>query len=237
MVAALSANTACVTVSGGSLAGRLAIDPDTGIGGTIGIDLDLASVSGRSAPPAQAVPKPAAQPSVPPDATAVGTPAGPGRRAVSAGRPAYFEASNLRYELAGKIRDRPADPDILAPLAEIAAQAGLGMIVVSGGQDAIGKGTRRTGSTRHDIDAHGNGQAVDVTLTREGKRLTPDIDPAVHAAFIEAAAALFPGIGHYPWGLHVGRGTEAFWGPDRTAKSADPALLQAFRRGRALSKR
>lgn len=148
----------------------------------------------------------------------------------------FFEAENIHYAFGdGTVRDMPVDHTIMAKLATIAGKLGdeVGIVAVSGGQPAKGTVGKRTGSTRHDVDEHGYGQAVDIYLTRDGKRIRPANDMALYAELIELAAAHFPGIGHYAWGVHIGYGSAVFWGPTTKSASADPMLHAAYLRGRA----
>ena len=150
-------------------------------------------------------------------------------------KPSFYEADNITYDLGeGTIRTQPVDPKIMRPLSEIARQhdPGLEVVVVSGGQHPLGSGKPRTGSTRHDIDHAGYGQAVDFYLRLHGRRLYPASNVELYASFIESAARYFTGIGHYSWGLHAGFGSLAFWGSDTTAKSALPRFRDAFWKGR-----
>lgn len=135
----------------------------------------------------------------------------------------------------GTIRDRPVDPEIMEKLSHIAETklpSGTMINVTSGGQDAKGEGPNRTGSTRHDVDEHGHGQAVDLFLTVNGTKVLPDSHPELYATLIFEAAKHFPGIGHYSWGVHIGYGSPAFWGPDTTSATADPNLRKAYLEGR-----
>jgi len=131
----------------------------------------------------------------------------------------------------GKIRDKPLAPDVTKKMsAAVAAMGpGIGIMVTSGGQDPIGTpGGQRTGSTRHD-----HGDAADIVLMRDGQPVTPEEDPALYMQFFEnAAAAGFTGIGHYGGFVHVGGGSEAAWGPDKTSRTLDPFFAEAIRRGR-----
>jgi len=130
----------------------------------------------------------------------------------------------------GKIRDKAITPKVRNRLsaAVVATDPSLSVILLSGGQDPKGIGAKRTGSTRHD---HGN--ASDIVLVRDGKPVTPAQDPELYARFLEnAASAGFTGIGHYPWGIHVGGGTVAAWGPDKTSKTLNTEFGLAIARGR-----
>lgn len=143
---------------------------------------------------------------------------------------------NITFDLDGKIRSKTPSSDYLAKINKILAMTkpGLKAVITSGGQSRKGSGGPRTGSTRHDEDEHGHVGTSDIVLaSAEGKTITPGQDPALYEAFIKNAANYFPGIGHYSWGIHVGGGSEAFWGPSKSIKTADPRFLKAFKEGRA----
>lgn len=135
----------------------------------------------------------------------------------------------------GTIRNRQVDPELIETLSHIVETklpTGTKINVTSGGQDAKGKGPNRTGSTRHDVDEHGHGQAVDFFLAVNGEKVLPGTHPETYAVLIFEAAKYFPGIGHYSWGVHIGYGAPAFWGPDTTSKTADPYFQNAYIEGR-----
>ena len=138
----------------------------------------------------------------------------------------FYQAPNVSYELAGKIRDQPVDHGIMATLSQSVSRMGgeYGMVVTSGGQPS--EGHDRTGSHRHD-----HGGAVDFYLTRNGEKLLPNDHKEEYAALIRDISAVL-GIGHYSWGIHAGGGTPAFWGPDTTSATADPVLAKAYAEGR-----
>ncbi|WP_342075145.1 conjugal transfer protein TraG N-terminal domain-containing protein [Yoonia sp. SS1-5] len=140
----------------------------------------------------------------------------------------FYRAPNISYDLGGKVRVQAPRTELVQNISQNAHILGndIGVVITSAGQPSFG--SNRTGSHRHD---HGN--AVDFTLTRNGERVAPSEDPALYAAMIQLSARQNPGIGHYEWGLHVGGGTEAFWGPDRTSASADSGFAAAYQRGRA----
>jgi len=130
----------------------------------------------------------------------------------------------------------------LRKVLEIAAQAaGIDRIVItSGGQDALGEGTRRTGSTRHD-----RGRAADVYCIADGVTLTftdQDAHPRIVAFVTEAAAAGANGIGagvHYMGNkvIHVGFGTSPSdgkrlaWGAGGAVAAAPGWLTAACQAG------
>jgi len=131
----------------------------------------------------------------------------------------------------GKIRDKPISQDVRARMsaAAVATDPNLSIGLVSGGQDPKGPGAKRTGSDRHD-----HGEAGDIILIRDGQQIRPGDDPALYERFLEnAAAAGFTGIGHYDWGVHVGGGKAAAWGPSTTSRDLDPTFGAAIARGRA----
>lgn len=141
----------------------------------------------------------------------------------------FYQAPNITYDLEGKTRSLPVNANIMQNVSSIANNISddIGVVVTSGGQHSHAEGGLRTGSTRHD---HGN--AVDFYLTRNGEKVLPAQDPALYEDFIRQGAEVFPGIGHYDWGLHMGGGNPAFWGPDTTSSSADPRFAAAYQKGR-----
>lgn len=129
----------------------------------------------------------------------------------------------------GKIRDKPVQGWVRDGLARAAAatDSRIAIKIVSGGQNPLGVGGKRTGSTRHD---HGN--AADIVLVVDGKEVLPSQDKALYARFFRnAAAAGFKGLGHYEWGIHIGGGAQAVWGPDRSSKTLDPEFAKAAAEG------
>lgn len=122
--------------------------------------------------------------------------------------------SELQNRLAG-IRKQPLSSRLKGVLDQAASAAGVQAIVYSGGQPPIGSGGARTGSTRHD-----NGNAADLYLMKDGRKLSdtnPD-DRAIMAKFVSAAVsagATGVGAGHGymgPSNIHVGFGKQATWG-------------------------
>jgi len=141
----------------------------------------------------------------------------------------HYQAPNINYGFSGRtVRSQPVDPALMRDVSDMAASLGpdVGILVTSGGQSS--SGPNRTGSTRHD-----DGNAVDFSMTRNGRVVTPEQDPVLYAQMIEGLSGEYQGIGHYEWGLHVGGGTAAFWGPDKTAESADIYYHNAYKRGRS----
>lgn len=140
----------------------------------------------------------------------------------------------MNYDLSGKTRSMPLHNDYMAQVSQLVRGLGDGydVQVTSGGQARKGSGGKRTGSTRHDVDHTGHSHTADFVLTQNGKPVRPGDNPALYERFFESAAPLFPGMGHYDWGIHVGGGKPAFWGPDTTSQTADPRFAAAYQRGR-----
>lgn len=138
----------------------------------------------------------------------------------------------IDFELDGKIRNKPTSDFWNGTVSSILSDMprGVGVVVVSGGQDATGP--NRTGSHRHDVNEHGESDTADVVLTQNGKKVTPSEAPELYADFLRRAAYMgFEGIGHYPWGVHIGMGSRAAWGPDKTSASLDPLFGGAIQQG------
>src|SRR5690606_24684902 len=90
---------------------------------------------------------------------------------------------------------------------------------------------------RHDVNADGEANTADFVLIKNGKKILPGEDKALYARVLEdLAAAGFTGLGHYSWGIHVGGGSRAYWGPDTKASSVDPVFRDAIMRGWARNK-
>ena len=126
-------------------------------------------------------------------------------------------------ELAG-VRKLPLNDNLKRVLQQAASNAGVDVEVYSGGQAAKGSGKGpRTGSTRHD-----NGNAADVYLYQNGRKLRDPEDRETMAKFVSAAAAAgatglgFGGKGQYMGesGIHVGFGRPATWGGSPWIKQA-----------------
>lgn len=113
------------------------------------------------------------------------------------------------------IRRLPINSKLKSVLQQAAAAAGVDVEVYSGGQPRQGEGGQRTGSTRHD---HGN--AADVYLYKEGRKLRDPEDREIMSKFVSAAASAgatgigFGGPGKYMGesGIHIGFGKSATWG-------------------------
>lgn len=109
------------------------------------------------------------------------------------------------------IRNKPISAELKQILDTAALAAGVDTVrITSGGQDALGEGSRRTGSTRHD-----RGRAADLQLVVSGSTLSftdQSAHPAI-LAFVTAAAAggtngIGAGVGYMGnRTIHVGFGT------------------------------
>ena len=134
---------------------------------------------------------------------------------------------------AGKIRNKPISPALKAVLIKAAETAWVDTVsVTSGGQDVLGQGTRRTGSTRHD-----GGKAADLQLIKGGSVLDFDAQRAVFEAFVTAAAqagATGLGAGVDYMGtktIHVGFGNKLVWGAKGKAALAPAWIKRAAEKG------
>jgi len=139
------------------------------------------------------------------------------------------------------IRNKPISDELKQVLEAAAKGAGVDAIRInSGGQDALGEGTRRTGSTRHD-----RGRAADLQCVVGGKTLTFTDDGAdpVILSFVSAAAAagaIGIGAGIAYMGnrtIHVGFGTSVddhqtiTWGAGGLSVNAPKWLQDAAKAG------
>ena len=106
--------------------------------------------------------------------------------------------SNVVYELGPKkIRNQPIQPKLLKILEQASADTGYKIVVFSGGQDAKGQGTRRTGSTRHD-----NGYAADIRVFDNGTRLSSEV--TAHHDRLAKFAKLLKSLGMESFGSGPG---------------------------------
>lgn len=136
---------------------------------------------------------------------------------------------------AGGIRTKPLGKDWYEKASAAAAATGdnVGIVIVSAAQAAKGTpGAARTGSTRHDVDENGEGHTADIRLTVGGREVLPGDNPDLYAKFMHnSAAAGFTGIGHYAWGIHIGNGSKAAWGPDTKGDTLNQTFGEAIRSG------
>lgn len=139
----------------------------------------------------------------------------------------------VNYRL-GPTRQLPVSGDYLTQLMDAVKRTdpNLTIDITSAGQVPVGTPGPRTGSDRHDIDHSGHSHTSDLVLVRDGKPIRPGEDKELYARFLQnAAAAGFQGIGHYDWGVHVGGGSQAKWGPTTGGNSIDPIFAQAIDAG------
>lgn len=141
----------------------------------------------------------------------------------------------------GAVRNKPISAELKQVLDAAAQAAGVDTIkITSGGQDTLGEGTRRTGSTRHD-----KGRAADLKLVVNGTTLTftdQSAHPVVLAFVTAAAAAGATGIGagvaymgnetiHVGFGTSVHDTSELTWGAGGKSANAPQWLRDAAQAG------
>ncbi len=136
------------------------------------------------------------------------------------------------------VRKLPIQPKLKDTLAYAAAASGVDLVsVFSGGQAEKGSGKPRTGSIRHD-----NGNAADIYLYKDGRKLNMEDpeDQKVMSKFIaNARAAGATGIGASPdymgvHGIHVGYGAEGTWGANGKAANAPDWVKNAYAEGQKM---
>jgi hypothetical protein len=135
------------------------------------------------------------------------------------------------------IRNKAISDDLQRVLDAAAQKAEISAIrIVSGGQDALGEGTRRTGSTRHD-----HGRAADLQCVVDGRTPTftdRQADPVILAFVTAAAAAGATGIGagvaymgnrtiHVGFGTSVNDHSKLTWGAGGRSANAPQWLRDA----------
>src|ERR1700741_657342 len=85
------------------------------------------------------------------------------------------------------IRNQPISEDLKRILDTAAQAAGVDTIrITSGGQDGLGEGTHRTGSTRHD---HGRAADLQCVVGANALTFTDRSAPPSILSFVTAAAA------------------------------------------------
>lgn len=139
----------------------------------------------------------------------------------------------VEYAL-GPTRQMPLSGQYLTQIMDVVKRTdpNLTIRVTSGGQAPAGTDGPRTGSTRHDVDHTGHGHTADFVLVRDGQTIRPDDDQELYARlFQNAGAAGFTGMGHYEWGVHIGGGSQAFWGPSTGSGTANPVFKAAAEAG------
>lgn len=139
----------------------------------------------------------------------------------------------------GVTRNKPIRDNLRAILSDSADECGIQHIrISSGGQDRIGHGTRRTGSTRHDIDHTGKGGAADLEMLIGGRALNYGVaaDRKIVAKFVTACVrrgatgvgaggknGMYMGLQK----LHIGFGPVSTWGHGGKGVNAPDWLLRA----------
>ena len=138
----------------------------------------------------------------------------------------------LEYANQSATRNKPISGELKNAMSFL-GDMGVKMKVISGGQDAKGEGSRRTGSTRHD-----HGGAADADFYKDGRKLdwnNPDDLPIFQEIAKKARSRGVTGIGagddYMGAGRrHLGFGKEAAWGAGGKGENA-PAWLSAALNG------
>ena len=148
-------------------------------------------------------------------------------------------SGRVRMQNRGATRNQPLDSRLMSVLSTAAEEAGVDVVVFSGGQDERGTpGARRTGSIRHD-----NGLAADVWIYSDGQRLRTTRENPIVAKFIAACvAAGARGIGAGPGymdgvGIHVDlwgeRAGSRTWGAGGRSSNTPDYVAQAYQAGQS----
>ena len=145
-------------------------------------------------------------------------------------------SGRVRMQNSGATRNKALDSRLMSVLEKAAEDAGVDVVVFSGGQDQKGRGTRRTGSIRHD-----NGLAADIWIYSDGRRLPTSRENPIVAKFIAACVANgAKGIGAGPgymggvgihvdlWGERAGART---WGAGGRSANTPTYVAQAYQAG------
>jgi len=143
-------------------------------------------------------------------------------------------SGNVKYSSSHKsaTRNKPVDPRLFNIISQAAAATKLDIQIFSGGQDAKGQGSRRTGSVRHD-----NGKAADIWLYNNGVQLNsnkatdiPLLESFVRAAKAAGATSAGMGPGYMGGvGLHIDIASAGgVWGKTHTRVSAPAWLSRAM---------
>jgi len=142
---------------------------------------------------------------------------------------------------ADAIRNKPISEELKRVLEAAAQAAAIDAIrIISGGQDTLGEGSRRTGSTRHDRGRAADLQCVvgGTTLTFTDQSAPPGILRFVTAAAAAGANGIGAGVGYMGnRTIHVGFGTsvsdhsELTWGAGGRSATAPQWLRDAAAAG------
>lgn len=146
----------------------------------------------------------------------------------SSASPTY---SPLQYANSGATRNKPLSNELAGALEKVLPKLGVTARVFSGGQDAKGKGGRRTGSTRHDY-----GNAADVFFYKDGRKLDwsdPKDRPIFEAIVREGRKVGITGFGAgdgymQRGSMHLGFGKPAVWGRGGSKETAPDWLKTAY---------
>ncbi len=146
------------------------------------------------------------------------------------------ESGRVRMRNSGATRNKALNSRLMAVLDKAADEAGVDVVVFSGGQDQRGQGTRRTGSIRHD-----NGLAADVWIYSDGQRLPTARENPIVSKFIAACVSNgAKGIGAGPGymsgvGIHVDlwgdRAGATTWGQGGRSRNTPDYVSAAYRAG------
>lgn len=136
----------------------------------------------------------------------------------------------LRYSNQNATRNRPLDEDLVRRLAYL-EEMGITAEVYSGGQDGIGEGSRRTGSTRHD-----HGGAGDMRFFQGDRQLNwaseadrPIFQDIVRRGKSAGITGFGAGPGYMSEGtMHVGMGDAGVWGAGGKSANAPDWLRSSY---------
>lgn len=168
--------------------------------------------------------------------SATGTPPDPGTTTYEAATGS--SSGRVEIRLGGATRNKPLTQKLMDILDAAATEAGVDLVVFSGGQDAKGTpNARRIGSTRHD-----NGRACDVWVYDNGTQIGTSRSSPIMQKFIASCVkngAL--GIGAGPGymgsvGVHVDHvggadGGAIMWGEGSSSATTPSWVVAAYRAG------
>lgn len=137
----------------------------------------------------------------------------------------------LHYTNTKAIRNKPISEELKKAMSFL-GDLGVVMEVFSGGQEAKGEGSKRTGSVRHD-----HGGAADVFFkTKDGRKLSWDNEEDAPILTSIVRTAKENGLTGFGAGdnymqrdsMHIGFGKEAVWGAEGKGKNVHPLLRKAY---------
>lgn len=137
----------------------------------------------------------------------------------------------IQYANQGATRNKPLSDRLAGTLESFLPDLGVTAKVFSGGQDAKGKGRRRTGSVRHD-----HGDAADVFFYKDGRRLDwsnpkdrPIFEEIVRRGKANGLTGFGAGDGYMQRGsMHIGFGAPGVWGKGGKGANAPDWLRRAY---------